>query len=456
MVSEQGVAGRKVVIDAGAAIKLQRLDRFGGELFTTGGVFREIRDENARNLLRTLPQELCVREPLAEDIAFTKQFAKQTGDFGFLSQNDTELIALTLQLHREAGGTVKDRPPQLALGDGPCRFDWAPAAVSKDDAIFAKHNGDTQTPGPANGEAAGNAVEDDGFETVPSRGRRGRNLAASRPAREVVEAQAVQETSTSETDRNASADNEEPPADEEAYFEAREKEEDDDEVEGEFEDSDEEDGSSAGEWVTQDNMHRFGLGVEPAAEVRATCATADYSVQNVLLQMGIIPLTFDGFAVRSVKLWGLVCRGCFHFTRDTAKVFCPKCGNDTVVRVPIVVDQDGQARVLNSGRAMRKKGSVYSVPKPQGGRGWKPIYAEDEVLMGGRDRQLRHAENIQGKERQARDPFNQDNATRPWHQRSNASGCKSPADMPRMRAGLGRGNPNANNYKHKTTGRKKR
>jgi len=107
MVTEQGTSDRKVVIDAGAAIKLQRLDRFGGELFTTGGVIREIRDENARNLLKTLPQELRVREPLAQDILFTKQFAKATGDLGFLSQNDIELIALTLALHREAGGSER-------------------------------------------------------------------------------------------------------------------------------------------------------------------------------------------------------------------------------------------------------------------------------------------------------------------------------------------------------------
>merc|ERR1712146_573881 len=143
---------------------------------------------------------------------------------------------------------------------------------------------------------------------------------------------------------------------------------------------------SVGEWVTQENMHRFGLGIKPAEEVKATCATADYSVQNVLLQMGITPLTFDGFAVRSVKLWG--------------------------------------------------------------GRAWKPIYAEDEVLLGGRDRELRHAEKQRDKERQMHDPFNEDYACRAWYQRSKA-GCKGPSDLPRMKAGLGRANPNANNYKHK-------
>merc|ERR1712135_51109 len=60
-----------------------------------------------------------------------------------------------------------------------------------------------------------------------------------------------------------------------------------------------EDGEEAGEWITRDNLHRFGVGVEASEDVLVTCASADYSVQNVLLQMGITPLTFDGYAVRN-------------------------------------------------------------------------------------------------------------------------------------------------------------
>jgi len=234
----------------------------------------------------------------------------------------------------------------------------------------------------------------------------------------------------------------------EAVAAAEEDEEDSD-------DDDSCDGSSAGEWVTQENMNNFGLGVvAEECQVKVTCASSDYSVQNVLLQMGITPLTFDGYAVRSVKLWGLVCRGCFHFTRDTTKVFCPKCGNDTVVKVPIMVDADGQSTILNSGRPMRQKGSVYSIPKVQGGRAWKTLYSEDEIYIGGRDRQLRHAEKLQDKDRANRDPFNEDNAIRAWYQRGGNGSRGGPGDLPRMKAGLGRSNPNANNFKHKT-GKKK-
>ncbi|CAK0902990.1 unnamed protein product [Prorocentrum cordatum] len=167
--------------------------------------------------------------------------------------------------------------------------------------------------------------------------------------------------------------------------------------------------------------------------------------------MGITPLTFDGYAVRNVKLWGLVCRACFAFTRDTQRIFCPKCGNDTVQRVPIIVGEDGVPTAVNSGRKMKLKGSIYSVPKPQGGRARGPVFAEDELRMGGRDRELRHAERQQERERAAADPFNLDNGHKVWGQRG---GTGPRGGGGRVVAGYGRRNPNANNFKPK--GSKKR
>merc|ERR1719160_1667014 len=108
--------------------------------------------------------------------------------------------------------------------------------------------------------------------------------------------------------------------------------------------------------------------------------------------------------VKTVKLWGLICRGCFHFSRDTTKIFCPKCGHSTVDRVPITVDLDGKVQVHDNRRRKNLKGTIYSIPKPTGGRVRGPIFAADELLIGGRDRELRRAANLQEKERMASDP----------------------------------------------------
>jgi RNA-binding protein NOB1 len=291
MVLEQGASSRKVVIDAGAAIKLQRLDRFGGELFTTGGVIREIRDENARAMLKTLPTELRVREPLAEDIAFTKQFAKATGDLGFLSQNDMELIALTVGLHREEGGTVKQRPAMIQTIEGGCAFDWAPANVSKPQSAAADgveeagkgevmeasaeaddEEGWTEIPVKA-GRPASSATAVDEFAGVAHFAEASSKTSVAEVLAAVAAAEAASEEAAAEggTDQPAAAldpateaaDKASTQADAEPAAEASpaaaEAEEEDEEEESDADDD--EDGSSAGEWVTQDNMHRFGLGV---------------------------------------------------------------------------------------------------------------------------------------------------------------------------------------------------
>lgn len=437
---------RQVVIDAGAAIRLKRLERFGGELLTTSGVYAEVRDERAKALLQTLPVELKIREPLPEDIAYTKQFAKVTGDLGFLSTNDLDLIALTVRLEREAGGKLRDRPAGLASSSEACSlpFDWAPEKAEKSNALPA--------------EATAEAHAEDGW-AVAGTGRRGKkSFSATTDAKEEDQREGQDRSENKEEAAGDVGDDETQPqasqcaraAEEEKPVEATSNDCCDEPAEAENEELSE-DGDSAGEWVTEENMHRFGVGVQLDEHVKVTCATADYSVQNVLLQMGITPLTFDGYAVKSVKMWGLICRGCFFFHRDSQKVFCPKCGNDTVVRVPIVVGKDGVPTVLNSGRKLRTKGQVFSMPKPQGGRAWKPLMSEDELKLGGRDREFRHLEKVHEKERQIRDPFNVDNAARSWHQRSTTATGKmitTSGGGPRIQAGYGRRlNPNANNFK---------
>eukprot|EP00927_Polykrikos_kofoidii_P070622 TRINITY_DN67037_c0_g1_i1.p1 TRINITY_DN67037_c0_g1~~TRINITY_DN67037_c0_g1_i1.p1 ORF type:complete len:628 (+),score=111.40 TRINITY_DN67037_c0_g1_i1:56-1939(+) len=619
--SKEGEAvNRKVVIDAGAAIRLQRLERFGGALYTTHGVFNEIRDEKARALLKTLPEEMRVTEPLPQDIAFVRQFAKLTGDLGFLSRNDLDLIALTVRLHRENGGkALRERPdgfigqpgssapkraaqqanaakpePNAASGGttpqapsssstaapptrpGATRAPWAaasdktaspsvvsdtdfpaihaatpssdpPTAATENDACAedscipaalqasaeethqtvddgrvtpqepnpnrasqsAETGSDEPVASPSNvalpacsspsasdapgtGKAttcaaaestdpartdAHSGVEEEDWslpiEAHPARdGPSGErrvgaevsdDLAAfsagelvPAPSLPASDALGTDESTTlvkSVSDVNCVANEEASAADVsvEAVSEAAEEENDEtgdatkDLVEESDDHDDDVDGSSAGEWVTAENIGQLKSKAKPAETLKVTCVSTDYSVQNVLLQMGITPLTFEGYVVKKVRLWGLSCRACFHFDRDTEKIFCAKCGNDTVVRVPFIVTKNGKTICLDDGRKLRTKGTKYSIPKPTGGRGWKPIFAEDETRLGGRDREMRRIQNQREKERIASDPFNQDN-TKDLFQRAGVRGGSGGG--PRFQAGYGRRvNPNANNFK---------
>lgn len=440
---------RKIVVDAGAAIRQQRLDRLGGELYTPAGVYREIKDEKARAYLATMPFELLTREAPSRDVAFVRHFAKLTGDLGFLSQNDIELIALTVNLHREAGGVVRETPSALEASEGSIGFDWAPSKAAGTAAPSVSHV--PAAPSVSHFDAPGEAfkpptrLEGEALQTAEVQGPVPETELETAPT-EVLNSEELVTAEPRETpvDAVAQACNDQPEDDGGEWITAKSKGKARVQ-EPEFDEDDSgDDSSGAGEWVTAENMNRFGLGVEAGSEVKVACVSTDYSVQNVLLQMGLVPLTFDGYAVRTVKLWGLVCRGCFTFTRDTTKLFCPKCGQATVVRVPITVDNDGRVRIHDQQKRRRNlKGTVYSIPKPQGGRVQQPIYAEDQLFMNGRDRQIRHEQNAYERDRCARDPFAVDNAVRPWHQRGSGHSGGGAS------VGYGRRNPNANNFRGK-------
>ena len=61
-------AQKTVVVGAGAAIKLQRIENVGNAFFTTEEVHAEVKDTQARRHLQTLPFDLQQKQPFKEDL----------------------------------------------------------------------------------------------------------------------------------------------------------------------------------------------------------------------------------------------------------------------------------------------------------------------------------------------------------------------------------------------------
>lgn len=90
--------------------------------------------------------------------------------------------------------------------------------------------------------------------------------------------------------------------------------------------SDEDD--SDGEWITPSNVALYksrALDLLPAAdaarkgkgkpeEVMAVgCMTADFAMQNVILQMGLSLVGVEGKKIQKLKTWVLLCHACFKY-----------------------------------------------------------------------------------------------------------------------------------------------
>jgi len=121
----------------------------------------------------------------------------------------------------------------------------------------------------------------------------------------------------------------------------------------------------------------------PPSRRMVVTMTSDFAMQNVLLQMGLNLVSPGGLVVRSVKHWVLQCDACFTITPDTAKLFCPRCGNATLARLGVTLGADGTPRYhYKRNRTVSKRGTQAELPRPTGGRGGDLLLREDQLLTG--------------------------------------------------------------------------
>jgi RNA-binding protein NOB1 len=171
-----------------------------------------------------------------------------------------------------------------------------------------------------------------------------------------------------------------------------EEDEEQDEDEDEVEEGSEDDGeaaaggpSSSAAAANHNHNHDDNENDDDDESDRSSVAvvTADYAMQNVLLQMGLRLVTRDGQVIRRLSRWALRCGACFAVTREPGRIFCPKCGNMPLDKVEVVVGADG-TEVFGGRRRHVLRGTRYSLPKPRGGRAGtaaNPILREDVFLQ---------------------------------------------------------------------------
>ncbi|XP_025656126.2 RNA-binding NOB1-like protein isoform X3 [Arachis hypogaea] len=108
--------------------------------------------------------------------------------------------------------------------------------------------------------------------------------------------------------------------------------------------------------------------VRPLSESSVACATGDFAMQNVLLQMGLRLLAPGGSQIHQLHRWILMCHACCTVTADIGRIFCPKCGNGgTLRKVAVTVGENGIVMAARRPR-VTLRGTKFSLPLPKGGR----------------------------------------------------------------------------------------
>ena len=100
--------------------------------------------------------------------------------------------------------------------------------------------------------------------------------------------------------------------------------------------------------------------------------------------MGFQLLNLDGMRLTRVKRFKLLCKSCNWLNKAMDKLFCEKCGAATLAKVSVYLNDNGEVTYFkNPKRKINLKGTIYSIPKPKGGRGCKDIILrEDDLLKG--------------------------------------------------------------------------
>ncbi|RVE74928.1 hypothetical protein OJAV_G00027140 [Oryzias javanicus] len=383
-----------VVADAGAFLKRAALQDIGANIYTLRDVVDEIRDKATRRSLAVLPYQLHFREPLPEHVRHVTEFSKKTGDYPSLSATDVRVLALTYQLQLEHGGAehLREEPTLQVNVQSTPRHPETPVNVAGFHFPSKKQTDAprAQTHDHKDGERFNSfqfwrepvAPLDSDLLALLGSGEEShdRHTDAQTEAADGEHFNSFQfwrEPTPTVSDEllalldEGGASRSDPSAEDQSDDEDKENEPEEEEPDG-------------GGWITPSNIRQVKM--ESAdwttpADVTVGCLTTDFAMQNVLIQMGLRVLSVSGMVIRQARNYILRCHACFRTTSSMEKAFCPHCGNRTLKKVAVTLNDDGTAQMhfSRNPKVLNSRGLRHSLPLPQGGKhGSNPHLVEDQ------------------------------------------------------------------------------
>jgi Predicted nucleic acid-binding protein, consists of a PIN domain and a Zn-ribbon module len=202
--------------------------------------------------------------------------------------------------------------------------------------------------------------------------------------------------------------------------------------------------------ASNDNLQNKNL---PPKSKRTACATTDFAMQNVILQMNLELLSVDGVKVRKLKSWVTRCAVCFKIytgsENDGRRLFCEKCGSSALQRIAASVDGNTGRLKLHLKKNYRSatRGTQFALPKPGSQNRFMGdlLLAEDQLLYGAWNQRVKITKSKKEKE----SIFGADIA-------ANVGCHKDLTKRDDIKVGFGRKNPNATKFGRERRGKKKK
>ncbi|KAM6942757.1 RNA-binding protein NOB1 [Xenentodon cancila] len=407
-----------VVADSGAFLKKVPLQEIGRNIYTLRAVVDEIRDRQTRRSLTFLPYQLHFREPLPEHVRHVTEFSKKTGDYPSLSATDIKVLALTYQLELEHVGSAHlKKEPELQMNiQSTQRHPEAPVNVAGfhlplkkcvDTLNATPSQAEEEASDPSDGQQFNSfqfwrepltTVSDDLLALLaPAEdGRRPTVAAATKPADQTDGGRfnsfqfwreplpSIDDDLLGLLDEGGASLSDTPLHTEEGAGHTSDDQSDDEDKENEPEEDEDEDDDDGGGWITPRNIKQVKMDSADWTapdDVTVGCLTTDFAMQNVLIQMGLQVLSVNGMVIKQARSYILRCHACFRTTSSMTRVFCPHCGNKTLKKVAVTLNDNGSLHMhfSRNPKVLNPRGLRHSLSLPQGGKhGNNPHLVEDQ------------------------------------------------------------------------------
>lgn len=341
-----------LVVDTTAFIHNAPLQQLATNIYTIQEVVDEIVNKRQLRRLCVLPYDLRIKDVYPENIQTVTDFSKKTGDYPSLSATDIKVMALTYQLEKEYVGSNHIRTaPVMAR------------TINLGNPNVPDMNADLT-----------------GFYAPKRKSTRSRN-----------------NTSNSNTDKTSEEDEKcdiEQLNDGIDNIAVEDNSDQSDNCYESYEESDDEDS-----WITPSNIQAAKKQVNSelmeAKKVVVSCITTDFAMQNVLKQMNLNVSALDGRIIKQLRTFVLRCYTCFGTTSIMTKQFCGKCGNNTLKKVAVSLDEDGKQQIhINTRRPLTGRGKRFSMPTMKGGKhANNPRLVEDQPMPDQRPSRIARMKN---------------------------------------------------------------
>ncbi|KAG6798161.1 RNA-binding protein NOB1 [Apis mellifera caucasica] len=410
-----------LIVDTSAFIRNASLQNIGVNIITEQDVVNEVINKRQLRRLVVLPYDLKIKNAYSENIKFVTEFAKKTGDYISLSATDIKIIALTYQLEKEKVGInhLRTEPiiPQTIDSNIEKAVDfhtslagfYIPEKKLKIKKSFNEENNEEK-------------IETNNIKNINHEKKKENEIesnysessididcktAYSDIDQDKIENLSIKFSKLTEFKRfvvqnknniKHNADNIPIKKNDDNKINNKNNEYENNKIDDEDDDDDDDDDDDNG-WITPGNIYNIKKELDSdfleQKSVIVACLTMDFAMQNVLKQIGLNVVALDGKIIKQMQTYILRCYACYKTTSIMTKIFCPSCGNKTLKRVAITLNEEGKQKIhINFRKPISKKGKRFSLPMPKGGKhANNPILCEDQPIPDQKPTRLARTKN---------------------------------------------------------------